>query len=255
MDVLGDPVLIIPTLFYSWKGHALDRKIPLLRSIEAVKKTTLKLFGVCGLHQHTSVHTDSGIEQEFFLLDAAQASARPDIQLSGRTLQGRHPAKGQELSDSYFGIMTQKVLKCILEMEEECWKLGIPITTRHREVCPNQYELAPIFQKSAVASDQNIMLMQVMDAVAKRHGLMALFHEKPFTHVNGSGKTQQLVGGHQRDWHTLCSRQGATRESRISVGSGCSDARGGHAPRVAALVHQRRLQRPSPGRPRGALRP
>jgi glutamine synthetase len=183
-----DPTLFIPSLFYSWKGDALDRKIPLLRSTEALKKQTLKLFAACELRQHKAVHTDSGIEQEFFLLDANHVRQRPDIALCGRTLQGRHPPKGQELSDSYFGPMTAKTLQVIHEMEQRCWELGVPITTRHREVCPNQYEMAPIFEKAAIACDHNLILMNVMDHVARQHGLVASVHEKPFAHVNGSGK-------------------------------------------------------------------
>jgi glutamine synthetase len=128
--VVGDPTLIVPTLFYSWKGDALDRKIPLLRSTEAVKETTLKLFSACGLRKHKKIHTESGIEQEFFLLKEEHVAQRPDLQICGRTLQGRHPAKGQELSDSYFGLMTPKALDCLHEVEEECWKLGIPLITR-----------------------------------------------------------------------------------------------------------------------------
>ena len=188
INILGDPVLLVPTLFFSWKGHALDRKIPLLRSIEAVKQTTLKLFAACGLRKHKAIHTDSGIEQEFFLLQAEHVRRRPDIQLCGRTLQGRNPPKGQELSDSYFGPMTAKTLDCVMEMEQRCWELGIPVTTRHREVCPNQYELAPIFENAAIASDHNSLMMLVMETVARKHGLVALFHEKPFAHVNGTGK-------------------------------------------------------------------
>ena len=131
-----EPTLIIPTLFYSWKGHALDRKIPLLRSSEAISNATLKLLSACGLRGHKTAHTDSGIEQEFFLLDANHVSSRPDLFLTGRTLQGRPPAKGQRLSDSYFGIMTAGALKCISEMEQECWKLGIPMTTRFELFSP-----------------------------------------------------------------------------------------------------------------------
>lgn len=188
MNVGKEPTLFIPTLFYSWKGHALDRKIPLLRSVEAVKQQTLKLFAAAGLRNHKTVHTDSGIEQEFFLLSGEQVKRRPDILLTGRTLQGRHPPKGQELSDSYFGPMTARTLEAIFEMEQTCWKLGIPITTRHREVCPNQYEMAPIFEKASIACDHNLITMQVMDQIARKHGLACIFHEKPFAHVNGSGK-------------------------------------------------------------------
>lgn len=184
----GDPVLIIPSVFYSWKGHALDRKIPLFRATEALKQETLKLFNAAGLRRHQTVHSNSGIEQEFFLLNKDKFLRRPDLHLCGRTLQGRHPAKGQELSDSYFGVMTPAALKCMHEMEEEAWKLGIPVTTRHREVCPNQYELAPMFAKMPLATDQNLMLMQVMETVAMRNNLACLFHEKPFAHVSGSGK-------------------------------------------------------------------
>lgn len=184
----ADPTLFIPTLFYSWKGHALDRKIPLLRSQEALKKHTLKIWSAAGLRKISTVHSDAGIEQEFFLLDAKHVAARPDLMLTGRTLQGSPPAKGQELADSYFGPMTAKTLAVILEMEARCWELGIPITTRHREVCPNQYEMAPMFEKGSQACDHNLQMMNIMEQTAKKNGLVALFHEKPFAHVNGSGK-------------------------------------------------------------------
>jgi glutamine synthetase len=185
---LGDPTLFIPSVFYSWKGHALDRKIPLLRSIEALKRETFKIYSACGLPKISSVHSEAGIEQEFFLLDAQHVAKRPDLQLTGRTLQGSPPAKGQELSDSYFGPMTSKTLHVIHEMEVKCWELGIPVTTRHREVCPNQYEIAPIFSTATKACDQNLQMMNIMEQVARKHGLVAIFHEKPFAHVNGSGK-------------------------------------------------------------------
>lgn len=184
----GVPTLCIPTCFYSWKGHALDKKLPLLRASDALKKNALKLFQAIGLKGHNDVFSDSGIEQEFFLVRENLAFRRPDIIAAGRTLQGSHPAKTQQLSDHYFAPLPSHALQFIHEVEQALWTLGIPVTTRHQEVAPNQFEWAPIFQKSSVASDYNMLAMEVLRRVAEKQGLTVLFHEKPFARVNGSGK-------------------------------------------------------------------
>jgi len=181
--------LYIPSLFFSWDGaKALDEKVPLLRSEQALRRETLRLFDTLGETQHQSVHTDSGLEQEFFLITREHYLQRPDLQATGRTLFGAVPAKNQQLEDQYFGHLSDRFLSCIHEFEQEMWKLGIPIQTRHREVAPGQYEVAPKFAPSNVASDRNLILMAVLPKIAVRHGLAALLHEKPFKGVNGSGK-------------------------------------------------------------------
>lgn len=188
MEEGGPRTLVIPTAFVSWKGHALDRKLPLLRSAVALEKEALKLLEAMGEKGHHEVFTDSGVEQEFFLIDREHFEKRPDLKVTGRTLIGSRAAKDQELSDSYFGPLPTAALKCISAIETALWKIGIPVTTRHREVAPNQFELAPIFQRSSIASDQNMMMMEMMQRVAAKHGMAALLHEKPFAGVNGSGK-------------------------------------------------------------------
>eukprot|EP01091_Cochliopodium_minus_P012078 TRINITY_DN3583_c0_g1_i1.p1 TRINITY_DN3583_c0_g1~~TRINITY_DN3583_c0_g1_i1.p1 ORF type:complete len:721 (+),score=251.78 TRINITY_DN3583_c0_g1_i1:28-2190(+) len=188
MESAGVPTLFIPTIFFSWKGHALDTKLPLLRAQASMNKSAKKLFATAGLPEHNKFHSDSGVEQEFFLIDLEQYQKRPDLVLSGRSLQGAAPSKGQELCDSYFGPISERAWKAINEMEKVLWKLGVPITTRHREVAPNQYELAPIYEPTTIATDHNMITMEVMHRVAAKHGLAVLLHEKPFKGVSGSGK-------------------------------------------------------------------
>jgi glutamine synthetase len=179
--------LCIPTAFASWKGEALDHKTPLLRSNEALSKATkaaLELFGV-----HTKrVNATVGCEQEYFLIDQEFVYRRPDIITSGRTLVGAKPPRGQELHDHYFGSIPERVLSYMLEAEKELYKLGIPVKTRHNEVAPSQYELAPIFETANVAADHQQLTMMVLKKVAKKYGLECLLHEKPFDGLNGSGK-------------------------------------------------------------------
>eukprot|EP01125_Pyxidicula_operculata_P022738 TRINITY_DN9540_c0_g1_i1.p1 TRINITY_DN9540_c0_g1~~TRINITY_DN9540_c0_g1_i1.p1 ORF type:complete len:726 (+),score=203.99 TRINITY_DN9540_c0_g1_i1:58-2235(+) len=184
----GDPTLCIPAVFYSWKGHALDRKIPLLRSELAVDRAGKRLFKVIGEEGHHQFWSDSGVEQEFFLIDNSQWYQRPDVRVSGRTLQGASATKDQELSDHYFGPLPKRALECIAEIERAAWKLGIPVTTRHQEVAPNQFEISPIFSRASIASDYNMLLMEIMQRVAPLHGFACLLHEKPFKGINGSGK-------------------------------------------------------------------
>ncbi len=179
--------LCIPTAFCSWTGEALDKKTPLLRSIQALSKQAvrvLKLFGSTS----TQVSTTAGPEQEYFLIDKHFTNARPDLINAGRTLFGAKPPKGQEMEDHYFGAIPERVLACMLETEQELYKLGVPVKTRHNEVAPSQYELAPIFENANIATDHNMLVMETMKRVADRYGLTLLLHEKPFAGINGSGK-------------------------------------------------------------------
>ena len=179
--------LCIPSLFVSYSGEALDKKTPLLRSIHALNeqaKDALKLIG----DKTDYVTVTCGPEQEYFLVDESLWALRPDLVQCGRALIGAHPPKGQQLEDHYFGSIKPRILNFMMEVEHECYKLGVPLKTRHNEVAPAQYECAPIFEFANLASDHNQIVMEVIKNVAKRHHLQALFHEKPFDGVNGSGK-------------------------------------------------------------------
>ena len=179
--------LVIPTAFVSWTGAALDKKTPLLRSMEALSTQAvrvLKLFGSSA----TRVTATFGPEQEYFLIDSNFYFARPDLLNAGRTLFGARPPKGQELEDQYFGSIPERVLACMAEAEAELYKVGVPIKTRHNEVAPSQYEVAPIFESANVATDHQMMTMETLKRVAPKYGLACLLHEKPFAGVNGSGK-------------------------------------------------------------------
>ncbi len=181
-------VLCIPTAFASWTGEALDHKIPLLRSMDALSKSAIRALRLFGDMNSQRVFTTVGPEQEYFLIDQQYYFERPDLITTGRTLFGAKPPKGHELDDHYFGSIPERILAYMLETERELAKLGIPIKTRHNEVAPNQYEIAPIFENSNVGSDHQQLTMQVMQNVARRYGLVCLLHEKPFAGVNGSGK-------------------------------------------------------------------
>jgi glutamine synthetase len=181
-------LLCIPTAFASWTGEALDAKIPLLRSMDALSKTAIRALGLLGDTESQRVFTTVGPEQEYFLIDEQYFYARPDLVTTGRTLFGAKPPKGHELDDHYFGAIPERVLACIMDFENELAKLGVPIKTRHNEVAPGQYELAPIFENSNVGSDHQQLTMQVMQSVSRKYGLVCLLHEKPFAGVNGSGK-------------------------------------------------------------------
>jgi len=181
-------VLCIPTAFASWTGEALDHKIPLLRSMDALSSTALKALKLFGDDESSRVFTTVGPEQEYFLIDERFYFERPDLITTGRTLFGAKPPKGHELDDHYFGSIPERVLACMLETEQQLAKLGVPIKTRHNEVAPAQYEVAPVFENSNVGCDHQQLTMQVMQNVARRYGLVCLLHEKPFAGVNGSGK-------------------------------------------------------------------
>jgi glutamine synthetase len=179
--------LCIPTAFCSWTGEALDKKTPLLRSMEALSRhavRVLKLFG----SDAARVFCTAGPEQEYFLIDKNFYFARPDLINAGRTLFGAKPPKGQEMEDHYFGAIPERVLACMLETETELYKLGVPVKTRHNEVSPAQYEIAVTFENANVATDHNMLVMETMKRIADRYGLQLLLHEKPFAGVNGSGK-------------------------------------------------------------------
>jgi len=181
-------LLCIPTAFVSWTGEALDHKIPLLRSMDALSKSAMRALRLLGNETAVRVFTTVGPEQEYFLIDEQYYFERPDLITTGRTLFGAKPPKGHELDDHYFGSIPERVLAYMLETERELAKVGIPIKTRHNEVAPAQYEVAPIFENSNVGSDHQQLTMQIMQNVARRYGLVCLLHEKPFAGVNGSGK-------------------------------------------------------------------
>ncbi|WP_088341736.1 glutamine synthetase III family protein [Robiginitalea sediminis] len=179
--------LCIPTVFVSYTGEALDNKTPLLRALHAVDQAAT---AVARYFDKTvaKVNATLGWEQEYFLVDAALAQSRPDLTLAGRTLVGQAAAKGQQLDDHYFGVIPGRAFRFMRDLEAECMQLGIPVKTRHNEVAPNQFELAPVFEEANLAVDHNLLLMDLMEKVAERHGLKVLFHEKPFAGINGSGK-------------------------------------------------------------------
>jgi glutamine synthetase len=181
-------LLCIPTAFASWTGEALDHKIPLLRSMDALSKSAMRALRLFGNEEAQRVFTTVGPEQEYFLIDEQYYFERPDLITTGRTLFGAKPPKGHELDDHYFGSIPERILAFMLDSERELAKLGVPVKTRHNEVAPNQYELAPIFENSNVGSDHQQLTMQILQNVARRYGLVCLLHEKPFAGVNGSGK-------------------------------------------------------------------
>jgi glutamine synthetase len=181
-------LLCIPTAFASWTGEALDHKIPLLRSMDALSKSAVRALRLFGDAAAQRVFTTVGPEQEYFLIDEQYFFERPDLITTGRTLFGAKPPKGHELDDHYFGSIPERILACMLETERELAKLGVPVKTRHNEVAPNQYEIAPVFENSNVGSDHQQLTMQLMQNIARRYRLACLLHEKPFAGVNGSGK-------------------------------------------------------------------
>lgn len=185
---IKDNILCIPTVFCSYGGEALDQKTALLRSMEAINKQALRVLKLFGNEDVKSVKTTVGPEQEYFLVDKALYDQRKDLIYTGRTLFGARPPKGQELDDHYFGAIKPRVAEFMKELNTELWKLGILAKTEHNEVAPAQHELAPIFTTSNIAADHNQLTMEIMQKVAKKHGMVCLLHEKPFAGVNGSGK-------------------------------------------------------------------
>ena len=185
---IKDKTLCIPTAFCSYTGEALDKKTPLLRSMEAVSKQAIRVLRALGNSTATQVTSTVGPEQEYFIIDKTKYDLRKDLILTGRTLFGAKPPKGQELEDHYFGCLKERISGFMQEVDQELWKLGVLAKTKHNEVAPAQHELAPIFSTTNVATDHNQLVMETMKKVALRHGLVCLLHEKPFAGVNGSGK-------------------------------------------------------------------
>ena len=183
-----DNTLYIPTAFCSYGGHALDKKTPLLRSMQALNKQALRVLKLFGNADVRRVTPSVGPEQEYFLVDQAMYGKRKDLIYTGRTLFGAKPPKGQELDDHYFGTIKPRVAAFMAELDEELWKLGVLAKTEHNEVAPAQHELAPIYTTANLATDHNQLTMEVMQKVAAKHGMVCLLHEKPFAGVNGSGK-------------------------------------------------------------------
>ena len=185
---IKDKTLCIPTAFCSYGGEALDKKTPLLRSMQALNKQALRILRLFGNTEVKCVRTSVGPEQEYFLVDKEMYEKRKDLMFTGRTLFGAKPPKGQELDDHYFGVIKPRVAAYMADLDEELWKLGILAKTEHNEVAPAQHELAPIYATTNIATDHNQLTMEIMQKVASRHGLVCLLHEKPFAGVNGSGK-------------------------------------------------------------------
>ena len=185
---IKDNTLCIPTAFYSYTGSVLDKKTPLLRSVEALNRETLRILRLFGHKNVRRVYATVGPEQEYFLIDRAVYERRPDLKYTGRTLFGARPTKGQEMDDQYFGALKTRISAFMRELDEELWKLGVFARTEHNEAAPAQHELAPVFTNVNVATDHNQLTMEMMKKVAVKHGLVCLLHEKPFAGVNGSGK-------------------------------------------------------------------
>ncbi|MGB8701187.1 MAG: glutamine synthetase III [Thermosynechococcaceae cyanobacterium] len=188
METDNGVTLCIPTVFISWTGEALDKKTPLLRSIAAMSKAATRVLKLLGHTEVAPVNSSCGAEQEYFLVDAHFAHSRPDLLLTGRTLFGKPAAKGQQFDDHYFGAIPERVQVFMQDVEERMYRLGIPAKTRHNEVAPGQFELAPFFEAANVASDHQQLIMTLLKSTAKKHGFVCLLHEKPFAGINGSGK-------------------------------------------------------------------
>lgn len=188
METDNGATLMIPCVFMSWTGEALDKKIPLLRSNDAMNKAAQKVLSLMGESEIAPLNSSCGAEQEYFLVDAAFANARPDLLLAGRTLFGAPAAKGQEFDDHYFGAIPARVQVFMQDFEDKLYRLGIPAKTHHNEVAPGQFEIAPYFEAANVAADHQQLMMTLLKSTAKKHGFVCLLHEKPFAGINGSGK-------------------------------------------------------------------
>jgi len=188
LDNPNGTTLCIPTAFCSWTGEALDKKTPLLRSMQAIDKQARRVLALFGHTDIGQVSASAGPEQEYFLIDRNLFFARPDLMMTGRTLFGAKPPKGQEFEDQYFGAIPERVLAFMLDTERELYKLGVPVKTRHNEVAPSQYEIAPVYENANIATDHQQSIMQMLQRMAQKYGMTCLLHEKPFAGINGSGK-------------------------------------------------------------------
>ncbi|MBP3694677.1 MAG: glutamine synthetase III [Thermoguttaceae bacterium] len=212
--------LVIPTMFVSWTGDSLDQKTPMLRSLDVLNRQALRLLRLFGNETASRVECTLGVEQEYFLVDRQIALQRPDLLVCGRTLFGARPPKGQELDDNYFGAIPERVLAFMTEVEFELMRLGVPIKTRHNEAAPGQFELAPTFETTNLALDHQMLVMQFLRQVARRHGFLCLLHEKPFAGVNGSGKHNNWSIGTDTGENLL--NPGDTPESNLQFLVFCS---------------------------------
>jgi glutamine synthetase len=231
--------LVIPTAFVSWTGEALDKKTPLLRSMEALSTQAVRILKLFGSKAERVVAT-CGPEQEYFLIDRHFFYARPDLTLAGRTLFGAKPPKGQELEDQYFGHIPERVLAFMMEVEQQLYKVGVPVKTRHNEVAPSQYEVAPIFENANVATDHQMMMMEVLKRVAPKYGMACLLHEKPFAGVGRRGEQPSESRRHAARQHSV---------PRVLLGGSPG---GGQIPGAAPHVDRVGRQRPPAGSERSA---
>ena len=243
--------LTIPTAYVSFTGEALDHKIPLLRSQEALGAQALRVLRWFGNSSVNRVFTNIGPEQEYFLVDRRLAEQRPDLLLTGRTLFGAPSPKGQELEDQYFGPIRERILAFMMDLDRELWRLGIPAKTRHNEVAPGQFEMAPVYEPTSVGSDHNMIVMSMMRRLAPQHGLMFLIHEKPFAGINGSGKHNNWSMGTD-DGENLLDPGNDPHANAQFLAFLSAVIRGGQRPcRPAPSEHRRCRQRPSSRRERG----
>ncbi len=188
MESPAGMVLCIPTVFLSWTGIALDKKTPILRSNQALNQQAARVLRLFGMEPTMPISSNGGLEQEYFLIDGTFVSARPDLLIAGRAIFGAHPPKGQEFDDQYYGVIPSRVLGFMADVERQLYRLGVPVKTRHNEVAPSQYEIAPTYESGNLACDHNQLIMTVLRKTARRHGMSCLLHEKPFDCINGSGK-------------------------------------------------------------------
>ncbi len=243
--------LVIPTAFVSWTGEALDKKTPLLRSMEALSKQAVRILRLFGSTAERVV-TTCGPEQEYFLIDRYFYLSRPDLINAGRTLFGARPPKGQELEDQYFGSIPDRVMAFMSDVETELYKVGVPVKTRHNEVAPSQYQIAPVFENANVATDHQMMMMETLKRTAPKYGLACLLHEKPFAGVNGSGK--HLNWSMSDDEGNNLLGPGANPHDNMQFLVFCSggDSRRQQVAGAAARQHRQRRQRSSSRRERSA---
>ena len=246
--------LTIPTAYVSFTGEALDYKIPLLRSQDALGKQAIRVLRWFGNTTATRVQTSIGPEQEYFLVDRRLAEQRPDLLLTGRTLFGAASPKGQELEDQYFGPIRERILAFMMDLDRELWRLGIPAKTRHNEVAPAQFEMAPVYEPTSVGSDHNMVVMAMMRRLAHQHGLMLLIHEKPFAGINGSGKHNNWSMATDSGENLLNPGNDPARQRSVPGVPCRGDPRRERPRRHPAGVDRGRRQRPSTGRQRGAAR-
>ena len=243
--------LAIPTAFVSWTGEALDHKTPLLRSMDALDRQARRVLGIFGVTAG-KVFTTVGTEQEYFMIDEGYFNRRPDLINCGRTLLGAKPPKGQELDDHYFGRISSRILACMLDAERRLYRLGIPVKTRHNEVAPGQYEIAPVFVNANLASDHQQLIMHTLKETAREYGLRCLLHEKPFAGINGSGKHNNWSMSTDAGMNLLGPGKTPHANARFLFFCTAVIPRGIPTPRFAPDIRSLGGERSPPGRQRSA---